>query len=62
MADEVVTTEEVPAAKSKEEMRGEPHSYQDNNGWCSVCGRSEGWRVHESAEPTSAPAEEKPTE
>jgi hypothetical protein len=48
MADEEnVKVEEVEEApKSKEEMRHIPHEYEDNNGWCAGCGRSEGFKAH----------------
>jgi hypothetical protein len=44
MADEDVKVEDDP--KSKEEMRHIPHEYKDSLGWCAVCGRSEGFKVH----------------
>jgi hypothetical protein len=44
MADEDVKVEDDP--KSKEEMRHIPHEYKDSLGWCAVCGRSEGFKIH----------------
>lgn len=42
MEDEVILL-----TKSKEQMRFESHSYNDDNtGWCKVCGRSEVWQAH----------------
>lgn len=60
MAEEIEDKETSPlgapaaAFGAKEEKRNEPHDYVDHNGWCAVCGRSEGWKAHsekEAAEP-----------
>lgn len=57
MADEVI--EKTP--KSKDEMRHEPHEFKDNNGWCAVCSRGEGWKAHGEAE-DKVPVAEAPAE
>jgi hypothetical protein len=46
MADEKREIDTPKAPPTKEEWRGVAHAYVDNNGWCAVCGRSEGWRAH----------------
>lgn len=30
------------------EWREESHPYEDHNGWCAKCGRSEGFKAHAS--------------
>jgi hypothetical protein len=32
--------------KEEEKPSAKPHTYQEANGWCAVCGKSEGYKSH----------------
>lgn len=50
MAEEIKVDVADEAPRSKEEMRYVEHEYEDFNGWCAVCGRSENWKAHQVKE------------